>query len=1218
SYRENEITLNTNFSLTVEEINRKGIEVQKILLTPLSYKNVEKLIYEALFHPVQNDEALIRLIYDKSEGNPFFINAFVKSLFIENIISFDYYSFKWEWNSEHINRLKFTENIIGLMTERIQKLSPHAQRLLKIAACIGFSFDISLLNIILNKNADEIKELLKPALDEGLCMIIGDTFRFLHDRIQQAAYSLIPESIKNDEHLKIGNTLLQSLTTKERNKYIFEIVNQLNAGSESIMSRQEKDILAALNLTVGIKARNSAAYKPSFEYLQTGIRLLDENAWKLHYDLALQLYTIGAESAFLSGNTDQMNEWIETVIQNASGVLDKVKVYEIMMKWYNSQHRLIDSVQTCLKILELLNVRFPKKPKKVHVLYAFLKTKIVLLRRRPEDLENLRLIKDPYAEAAIRLLSSIGAAFFFARPDLFPLITTKNFLLMVRYGNSSYSSAVIAGLGLLTIAGEKNIEKGYRLGKVAVKVSEKFEANSFKYQCMMMVNNFIFHWKEHLENILEPLRLNYWHCLETGNTEFASYSAGLYSCNAFFCGKNLKELTKEMLRFNEDIRQLRQEIALNIQLILTQTVLNLQEPCDDPVLLTGKEHNEEEMMKLYKKTKAESLLFYVHFNKLILSYLFGKYDEAYINACEARNRLISVPGSSRVTIFYLYETLTLIAVCNKYTNKQNKVIKTRIQKNLRTFRKFNHFAPMNCSHKLLLIEAEGNRVTGNTAKAGEQYDKAIEECKKNRYLNDLALIHELAGKFYESQGRNFIAKQYLIQAHKLFQEWGALAKVKDIEQNHPFLFEEIQMAVLNPQLTNDVKEQNSASNLNTTLEELDLHSILRASTAISSEIQLDKLIKKLVKIAVENTGAQNGYLILKKQNGFYIEAEGSIDKEEEEIIIQSIPLSGNQSVSEAIIQFVYVTQENLVLDNATDHPNFSSDPIILKNGSKSVLCTPIIHQGSVIGLLYFENRLINNAFTPDRIEIVKLLSGQMAISLQNALNEQKKMNAFIEQEKLLKQINHHQKELLNTKLEIQEQTYHNISEEIHDNIGQALSLIKININTIDLNNPELAKDKLSESKNLLTKVIQDLRDLSKLLNTDFIEKTGLSNAIDQQLQLLNKTGLYSASLHLNGVVSKFESNRELVIFRIVQELLNNVVKHANASMIKITMDYQVNKLVITVEDNGKGFDAQIQLIEENKGLGLRNIFNRISFIKGTIDIKSEPDRGTVVVIDLPK
>lgn len=1213
AYRDNEMAANSVFTATLEDIHKADCPIQKIMLFPLSYSNTNEIIDETLDYKLQDGLSLVSVVYSKSKGNPFFINAFLKCLHAENILQFDFNAFRWTWDLAKINQLRFTDDIVELMTGRIQKLPEVTQEVLKKAACLGYDFDMRLLRLVLQQSTEEIDRSLKPASLENLVLLTPDNFRFVHDRIQQAVYSLIPESIKKTAHLKIGKLLLQHLDADARNTYIFEIVNQLNAGIASI-TREEDDQLATLNLTAGIKAKNSAAYKPSFEYLCIGIDLLHSDCWKNNYELSLQLYSEGAESAFLSGNNREMEKWINEVLQHAAAAIDKVKVYEIRIKFFIAQNRQLDAVQACLQILSLLNVHFPKSPTKLHIIAALVKIRWALLWKPLDKLIDMPPIKKPKIEAAIRLLASVGSAVYFTLPNMFPLIVCKGFYLVIKNGNTPYSGIVCTSYGMIILGGVHDINEGYHIGKIAVQLSEKFDSGSLKCQSRMMVNTFCVHWKEHLSNTLKPLLDNYWFGLENGNIEFATYSAIVYCYNAFFCGHNLKELAEENARFYKRLQHLKHESAFNLYGICYQAVLNLYELSDNPTILTGKVYDEEKMTSFYVETRGEKALFKIYLYKLILAFLFEEHDEALQNAQEARNRIISVDGSPEVIIFYFYDTLAnLSMIPDKFGWLRTSLLK-KVNTNITIFKKFVKLAPANCSHKLLLIEAELHRVKGQPEKASALYDKAIAESRKNEYLNDLALSCELAGKFYYSQNREFIARPYLLQAYKYYQQWGALAKIRSMEQQYAYIFQEHQLELTLSSINLNNSKAAATENLaEKKAGELDLYSIMKAATAISGEVQLDKLIKKLVKIAVENAGAQQGYLVLIKEGEFFIEAESSIIKEED-VIVQSVPLKGNELVAESIVQFVYVTKENLVIDNSIQHPHFSYDPVIIKKNSKSILCMPIIHQGDVIGLMYFEHYLLSNAFTQNRIELLKLLSGQMAISLQNALNEQKKMNALLEREKLLQQINLHQQELLKTKLEIQEQTFQNISAEIHDNIGQTLSFIKLSLNTIDINAQEAAMSKLFELKALLTSAIQDLRDLAKTLNADHIDKIGLMNAIDQQLQFLKKTGLYTTALTVVGNVVKYESQRELIIFRIVQELLNNVVKHSAATAIDIVLDYQPKKMWITVKDNGKGFETGKQ--QDNKGLGLRNIHNRIALINGNISFESEENKGTAVTIEL--
>jgi signal transduction histidine kinase len=395
---------------------------------------------------------------------------------------------------------------------------------------------------------------------------------------------------------------------------------------------------------------------------------------------------------------------------------------------------------------------------------------------------------------------------------------------------------------------------------------------------------------------------------------------------------------------------------------------------------------------------------------------------------------------------------------------------------------------------------------------------------------------------------------------------------------------------------------------------LDLHSIMKAANAISAEIELDKLIRTLIRIAVENAGAQQGYLILAQEDGLFVKAHASVDGE---VLDFSLPLEANMStfISTAVVQYVQRTKEDLVIDDAAHDPLFANDPVIAGKNAKSILCLPIM-QGEVFAFLYFEHQLIANAFRPERVEVLKLLSGQMAISLQIAINAQKKIAEQAEREQWIARLNNHEQELLRTRLEIQEQTLTNISAEIHDNIGQSLTFLKLHLNNIAGQFPSTAQNAVADCVNTVSKVLQDLRDLAKILNTDFIARAGLVEAIDQQLQFLNRTGLYHTQLLVEGDEEEYDAQRELVVFRVTQELLTNVVKHADASAITVTIGYSPTGLAISVKDNGKGFQVPQQ--PSAAGLGLSNIKNRIGLINGSVNFESTPGRGTTMTIAITR
>ncbi|QHT69780.1 AAA family ATPase [Rhodocytophaga rosea] len=1215
--RNKEYTSDSVFSATIENMQKEGFRIQKMVLMPLQYTHVEALIHETLQGNIQDVQAFTSLMYDKSQGNPFFIHAFLKCLHAEHILHFDFNSFGWIWNAARIQQLRFSENIVELLAGRIQKLPGITQHLLKLAACLGFEFDVSLLMIVRKQNRQEIIHALLPALEEDLILPAGDHYRFTHDRIQQAAYSLIPDAAKKQEHAIIGQALLHHFEQEDHPTYLLETVNQLNAGRELIVSTEEKYQLAALNLRAGLKVKSSAAYTLSFEYLHAGIQLLGEDAWKTHYELALQLHIEGAESSFLSGNPYMMEEWVETVVREANRVLDKVRIYEITIKSYIARNQLVYAVQASLQILELLGIRFPAKPNKLHVLTALVSIKLRLLHQPIETLNTLPPIKNPYIEAAIRVLASVGSAVYFAMPALFPLFVCKAFSLMIRYGNTPYSGVVCNSFGLIMIGGVGDIETGYKLGKIAMQLSERFEGSSLKCQSRMMVHSFISHWKEPLHHTLAPLHHNYWYGLENGNIEFAAYSIFVHCYSAFFCGRNLKDIAEEHLKVHERLLRLEHESGLNLHRIPTQAVLNLYQVVENPTVLTGSVHDEETMVPIYKERAAETTLCALYLYKLILSYLFEKEEEASQQAQEFRNRIESVAGSSEFMIFYFYDTLIAASLLSGQKNVSRRKLLNQCEANLAIFRKFSGKSPVNYQHKLYLMEAELCRLKGNIHKAAMLYDHAIEEARKNDYLNDHALSCELAGKFYLSQHRETLARHYLTESHTYYRQWGAFNKVHVLEKKYNFLSgTPVQTAIALPGTS---PQQDSGDfSVERSLQGLDLHSIMKAATAISSEIQLEKLLKKLVKIAVENAGAQQGYLILIKDEAFVIEAACSIDSEEE-VVLPSLPVKNNRLVSEAIINYVFVTQENVVLDNASQHPVFSSDTVLAENQSRSVLCAPIIHQGKVIGLLYFENRLISHAFTLDRIELLKLLSGQIAVSIQNALNEQKKVNAFMEREKLLKKINLQQSVQSKAILKTQENERRRIAEELHDGLGYMLSTLKLNLTSLkeQLSGPEEQVQFLHNSFLLLEDSFKELKSISNNLMPDLLFQFGLLVAVEDLCKKVNDAGKLHITFRHYNFKRKLKKDFELEVFRIVQELINNTIKHAQAINLEIQFLIQQDRLVIMAEDDGKGFDFQKKIKSRSKGKGLTNITNRINFMRGTLRVESSEDFGTSFIIDLP-
>jgi class 3 adenylate cyclase len=384
------------------------------------------------------------------------------------------------------------------------------------------------------------------------------------------------------------------------------------------------------------------------------------------------------------------------------------------------------------------------------------------------------------------------------------------------------------------------------------------------------------------------------------------------------------------------------------------------------------------MLPIHLEANAKNLCHSLYFYKLFLCYLFQDYQQALENASLAEKSQDSAVGS--IPLSHFYNSLIHLAIYPDAPKSEQKRILSKVKSNQNKLKKWARNAPMTHLHKFYLVEAEQHRVLGHNAEATECYDKAIELAKENEYINEEALAHELAAKFYLALGKVKIAQVYLLDARYCYRKWGAIAKVKDLEARYPQLLSKKSTAQLRVSETSSGGESS---------ELLDLATVMKANQVIAGEMILDKLLAKLMKILIENAGAQKGFLILEQAGKLLIEAEGAA-QEDSVTVLQSIPIEpvgvhgSTPLLSSAIINYVARTKESVVLNDATREGQFTKDSYTTQNKPKSILCVPLINQDKLISIVYLENNLTGGAFTPDRLEVIKLLSAQAAIAIANA------------------------------------------------------------------------------------------------------------------------------------------------------------------------------------------------------------------------------------------
>jgi histidine kinase len=980
AYRDNEVSASHPFIMTVGEMQEAGARISTIQIGNLSQEHVNQLIAEAVGTEVALTHGLTELVYAKTQGNAFFVTQFLMSLYQERLLTFDYEKKQWSWDLQKVKEQNITDNVVQLMAGKIRKLDPETQKAMKLAACIGNSFDLNTLAVIHQKEPLQTQEDLYESLSEGLIVPAGDTLRFSHDRIQQAVYSLIPDAEKNAVHLSIGRLLLTNIRAEQQEERLFDIVNQWNWGIEIVTDPADRELLARLNLRAGMKAKQTSAFKPAFDYFETGIKLLKADPWNTQYELCRDLHTEATEAAYLNGDFVQMDRMFQAVLDNARDLIEKIKPYEIRILAYKAENKLLDAIKTGLELLSQLGENFPKKPTMVHDMVALVKTRLTLRGKTNDKLQSLPTMTDPYKIAAMRIMADIASSSYWATPTLFPLLIFRMVHLSLKYGNTAVSAFSYAAYGVIMCGLLGDMKNGYEFGKLGLILLEKFNAKEWKTQIYTPIYALTMNWNEHVHNTLRPLQESYHIGMETGAIEFACINTNIYCIHAYLSGKRLVRLEEETRAYSQSFNQFKQETNFNYNEVYRQPMLNFMGKSADPLKLTGEAYDEDKMMKQNTDRNDKTGTFFIHFNKLILSYYFNDYARAAEHAEASRKLLDAVLAKFEIPNHHFYETLSLLALYPKAAKPEQRKYMSRIRKNSRQMKKWSKDAPENYLHKYHLMEAERLRVLGHYSEARLMYDKAIEGASKNDYIHEEALAYELAGRCYLELKSGDLTEFYLKAAYNAYREWGAAAKLRHLEQNFPKYVSAVSRT--SGSMGHNTTMGTGTSMINGAM--LDISTVLKASTTISGMILLPKLLRKLMEIVIENAGAQQGMLLLEKNDQLFIEAQ-TLGIGEETAILQSIPVQDCGLLAETLVKYVKRTGQSVVIHNAGTDIRWENDPYIVQHKPQSILCLPIFNQGKFIGILYLENNLTTGAFTQDRIDLLSLLSGQIAVSIDNAI-----------------------------------------------------------------------------------------------------------------------------------------------------------------------------------------------------------------------------------------
>jgi len=1326
AYRDNEVSPTHPLIQTLEEIEHNNAIVHKIVLQSVDITDVTDLVAETLSDNSERINTLAELIFNKTGGNPFFITQLLQALFQENLLKFDFTPLSclinkeksqgsWKWDIEEIQAIGITDkSVVELVANRIQKLPESTQQLLQLGACIGDKFTLDVLSIVNQKSFISTAKELDSALQAGLILPLNQAYKiplvfegvdetdakskqlytnkfksniakvsysFLHDRVQQAAYSLIPESDKQATHLKIGQQLHQSTPPELITENVLDIVNQLNVGAKLLEIQSEKYELAQLNLIAARKAKAAAAYDAALKYLKIALELLEIQSWQSHYNLTFNLYVEITEIEYLNSNFEESSKLGSICLKQAKTILEQVKVYKIQILSNIAQNKMVEALDIGVKVLNILGVDLINKPKSQHVLAGLAVTKFILLGKKIEDLAYLPNMTDPYKLAAMQILMLVNPAASQAGSLLFPLTVFAMVRLSVKYGNSEFSTYGYSIYGAMLCQRFGDIEAGYRFGILAINVLNKLQANSsLKCRTYYVLNSMIRHFKEPAIKTVSPLKEALHSGLETGDLQFASYSAWTINKNIFLSGENIDYLLQRLIQYLELMHKLQLESVTVVLKAIEYNLLILQCKSFDKYISVDNYLNETEMLsKLGINTTWLSIFYNC---KTIVNYFLNNYVEAIDNAILTQECETTNPGFYLYCVNNYYYSLALLANYKNVTPIEQKQYLKKVAANQKKMKKWAHHAACNFQHKYDLVEAEKARIFGKEVKAMNLYDRAIAGAKENEYTQEEALGNELAAQFYLVLGKDKIAKTYMTDAYYGYIRWGALAKVKDLEERYSNLIIRSESSAASEQdisrtiVSSSSRALGSSTNSNNIL---DLTTVMKASEAITSEIVLDNLLDKLLSIILENAAAQKGCLILLKNEQLFIEAIDN-DQHNDLVVLQSTPIEESQDIPLSVIHYVARTQQPLVLNDATQEAIYKDDSYILREQPKSVLCAPIFYQGKFTGIVYLENNQATGAFTNSRLEILKLLTSQAAISIENArlyAGEQDKSQKLQESLQTLQQT---QAQLVQTeKISSLGQLVAGVAHEVNNPVGfiagnlsianqyiedllELLSLYQENlpsppdeIETFqeDIDLDYLIEDlpKMITSMELGTDRIRDIMlSLRNFSRTDSADKkpVNVHEGIETTLMILQHRFKANSQRPTIEVVKKYDDLPPVKCYsgqlnQAFMNLLANAIDaldesnegktyaeiEKNPNVITIRSSADEDKVTIRIADNGPGmpeevrsklFNAFFTTKPEGKGtgLGLSISYQIVTETHGgKLYCLSSPGNGAEFVIELP-
>lgn len=1012
SYRDDEIGNEHTIRTILDYIrDNPAFHLREMALSPLNISDITSLISDTFKCSMKKAKPLASIIKQKTLGNPLFIKQFMRSLNDDKLVQFNREKLAWEWDNVIINEVGISENIVGVLEKRLRELPGSTLDILKYAACIGSQFDLSSVSYIIKAELRFIYENLILAVNEGFLLKLVSInarfsfveedltnyenirFRFVHDRVQQVVYQLLSEKEVRSTKYKYAQYLLIYKQNRSSDN-IFQIVNQLNDNRDNRKNGITRQELAKLNYQAGKKAKMYDAHIPAQKYFATGKKLMGTAGWGSDYEIMAELNIDCAESAINAGNFFEAEKQSVSSLKHMKKNIDIIRTYNNLIKARFFQNKFRHALDTSLDLLKYLGIDTGCSARERKFRKKYNETIKNITSLTLEDFKQINEINDVIESEIRRVMANTAMIASVAGEEVFNCLIVEFVGRIFTVGRCRFSSLALVYLAAIMSKKANSAADSLKLGNIAIELAKE-------YNNPEMINRVNYVFTSYLsvisktfgnipDNFFQVHRLAY----SVKDFEFAALSLISYYTSAFWYGINLDQLEQKIQYSLKDPNISSRKYFSGFIQSQLEMVKMLQ--------LNGQGYENKEIAENIRNNISQDIYRagnkYIVFSNLLnvsfVDFIFGKYKFAY-NTIKKAGMYYTDQLPTCITMIYRFlETLIITSYWRLSASKERAILQKRAEKNCIFIEKLVKSNPDGLACKYYLMKAECRRITGDNFIALDFYHKAVKEASLSGSMSDAAIAAEFTGRFLDESGQSDIAAYYYGVSLRFYNDWGARSKQSLIEQK----LSELNKGGKLPSLNGGMKKQDESSELLSDFEErINILAVTKSTQAISGEIILEKLLNLLIKIVMENAGAEKVFLLLNKEGDYYLEAEGTSKIDEIRVMI-SLPLD-YCILPKKIIRYVARTKETIVLNDAANDTFFSDDEYIHNKKPRSILCMPVLHHNEIIAILLLENNFIAGAFTKVRQETLKILSSQVAISLENAFLYNNLKKEIIERKK---------------------------------------------------------------------------------------------------------------------------------------------------------------------------------------------------------------------------